>query len=458
MMWWLFLIVVLVLGCFRTLEDLSLNAAYVNLARALVRPDGPADGAADGPSTRHYLERVAEQLSAAVAAQPTERRMWDEALVWFRLGHYEQAAVALPPIGPELLPPALVVKGTAPARPFVTSISYGGLPAVDWQWIIANQPPPEYSILRGMLAAQRAGSSEGWTEALEHYRLALAVAPQSYDGVLYRYYYQALAHSSDAVDRQVADSILRLLPADLDMDPSTLILDESLATDASGYAVSHVEDGCGNLASFEYDEDALVRGPLLPMRFTWRCGVADGQGQAVVQEVLAVNLIPNSGFEWNQVEGRVYPVGHERSLHHDDNLSHRFLSTQEREAVTENVAAIDKTPPANQASFVSAPISVHPGACYLHAAWAKSPQGKGQLAVLWRESRILYQLSGHYADTDPSRAEEWQLVAQVVQAPSDAAFADAVVGYQGTAVPHYFDNHLFVVLTRSPCTVDITPP
>ncbi len=77
------------------------------------------------------------------------------------------------------------------------------------------------------------------------------------------------------------------------------------------------------------------------------------------------------------------------------------------------------------------------------------------MAVRWRGSQITDRLVAHYAGIGP--AQEWQLVAQTVEAPSDAAFVDAFVGYQATTVPHYFDDHLLVPLPSSPCTVEDMP-
>jgi tetratricopeptide (TPR) repeat protein len=435
------LVVVLVLGLAYVMQSVRPNLAYLHLARSLLTDD------------RQHLEQVAGQVSSAFAVQPTPRRMWDESLMWFRLGQYDRAAEALPAIEPEHLDPSFRVKGMKPSWSFVfgaftNTESY----PVDWQRLVGERPPAEYLILSGMLAAQR----EDWGEALQLYRLGLVVAPQIYDGAFYQHYYQALAHSPDPVDRQVADSIPRLLPTDLNMGSSPLIIDQYESAEASDNPVSVTEGDCGNLVSFGYDAAALARGPLVPMRFVWACSAEEGgdagshlPAQIRVQQVLAVNLIPNSGFEWNQVEGRTYPLGHERSYYHHDNLENRFLTTRERNGVLDNVASIQHAPSTNESSFVPAPIGVSAGACYLHATWAKSLLGNGQMAVRWRGSRISDRLSAHYVGI--GRSEEWQLVAQIVQAPSDAAFADAFVGYQATTVPHYFDDHLLVTLPPLPC-------
>jgi len=437
----LVLAMVCVLGLTVFVRSLGLNVAYLHLFRSLLTDD------------RQHLEQVAGQVSLAIAAQPTPRRMWDESLMWFRLGQFDRAAETLPAIEPEHLDPSLRVKGMNPSWPFVFGV-FSNIESypVDWQRLVGERPPAEYLILRGVLAAQR----EDWGEALHLYRLGLAVAPQIYDGAFYQLYYQALAHSPDPVDRQVADSIPVLLPKDLSIGSSPLVINQLESAEASDNPVPVTEGDCSNPVSFAYDEAALARGPLVPMRFVWDCSAEKEDGtdsllpaQIRVQQVLAVNLIPNSGFEWSQVEGRTYPLGHERSYYHHDDLENRFLMVEERNGVLGNVASIQHAPATNESSFVPAPIGVSAGACYLHATWAKSLRGNGQMAIRWRGSRISARLSAHYAGISPS--EEWQFVAQIVQAPSDAAFADAFVGYQTTTVPHYFDDHLLVALPPSPC-------
>jgi hypothetical protein len=77
------------------------------------------------------------------------------------------------------------------------------------------------------------------------------------------------------------------------------------------------------------------------------------------------------------------------------------------------------------------------------------------MAVRWRGSQTTDRLVAHYAGIGP--AQEWQFVAQLVEAPSNAAFVDAFVGYQATTVPHYFDDRLLVALSPSPCTVEDVP-
>jgi hypothetical protein len=437
---------VCVLGLAVFVRSLGLNVAYLHLFRSLFADD------------RQYLKEVAGQVSAAVAAQPTPRRMWDESLMWFRLGQYDRAAEVLHAIEPEYLDPSFRVKGMKPSWPLVFDVfsNVESFP-VDWQRLVGERPPAEYLILRGVQAGQR----EDWGQTLQLYRLGLAVAPQIYDGAFYRLYYQALTHSPDPVDRQVADSISALLPRDLNLDSSPLVINQLQSAEAPAYPVPVTEGDCGALVSFGYDGAALERGPLVPMQFAWACSPekesdTDSQlpAQIRVQRVLAVNLIPNSGFEWSQMEGQSYPLGHERSYFHHDDLENRFLIAEERNGVPGNVASIQHAPSTSESSFVPAPIGVSAGACYLHATWAKSLRGNGLMAVRWRGSQISDRLSGQYAGIVPS--EEWQLVAQVVQAPSDAAFVDALVGYRATIVPHFFDDHLLVALPPSPCTGEET--
>ena len=421
------------------LSSIDLNVAYLHMVRAL---------AAGTPSA---LGGVAEQFSSAVSAQPTARRKWDEMLVWFRLGQYERAAHVLATIDPHDL--VMPLKGTQPSAPLWSTYRPTEQDTLDWLRTVAQRPPSEYLVLKGLLHEERGH----WAEALQFYRLALVVAPQIYDGSFYRHYYNALAHSHDPLDRSVASSILQLLAPASNISSGALVLASSVLTDTLPYVVSSAGE-CGRVVSFNYDRDALERGPLVPVRLAWECS-SEGKatsgclhsGRSIVQRILAVNLIPNAGFEWGDVSGRVYPLGHERTIHHYDNLAHRFLTTDERSGRSTHVAALRNVPELNQGSFVPAPIAVVPDTHYLQAAWAKSPGGTGHIGVWWRSAKIITRL-GHSFRGVGKRAE-WQALARVVQAPNDAHYVDASIGYQNaTEADHYsFDDILFVPLPESPC-------
>ena len=428
--------IILIANIYGVTSSMDLNAAYIRLVRAL---------AVGTPSA---LEEVAEQLSSVVATQPTARRRWDEALVWFHLGQYERAAHVLATIDPHDL--AIPLKGTQTSiRLFGTAIH-----TPDWRAIVVTRPPAEYLVLKGLLHEE----SGQWAEALQSYRLALVVAPQLYDDFFYRHYYNALAHSHDPLDRSVASSILRLLPPASDISSGALVLASGVSTDTLRYAVVSPAGECGRVVSFDYDMDALERGPLVPVRLGWECssegGAASGclhSGQNIVQLILAVNLIPNAGFEWGDVSGRVYPLGHERTIHTFDTLAHRFLTSDERSGRRTHVVALRHVPQRNQASFVPAPIAVTPDAYYLHAAWAKSRGSRGQIGVYWWRSLRIADRIDHDV-WGGGKQGEWSALARVVKAPGNACYADAYVGYQDASeIDYYFDDILFMPLAESPC-------
>lgn len=410
-------------------SSIDLNLTYIRLVRAL------------DVGTPAALERVAEQFSSAVAAQPMARRRWDEALVWFRLGQYERAAHVLAAIDPQDL--VMPLRGTQPSLGWRPPPGEKDTP--EWRAIVSSRPPAEYLILKGILQEE----DGRWAEALQLYRLALVVAPQIYDDFFYRHYYNALAHSQDPVDRSVASSILRLLPPASDISSGALVLTSGILTDTLR---------CGRVVSFDYDEDALERGPLVPMRLGWECSsegrAASGclqSGQSIVQWILAVNLIPNAGFEWGDVSGRVYPLGHERTIHREK-LAHGFLTDDERSGRTTHVAGLI-SPGGDRVSLVPAPIAVMPDALYLQVAWAKSPGGIVRIAVWWRGSHIGCIPSSDWWGMRPI---EWKALYRVVKAPSDAYYVDAIIECESVTEPDcYFDDVLFVPLPESPCVQEM---
>jgi hypothetical protein len=311
---------------------------------------------------------------------------------------------------------------------------------VDWQRLVGERPPAEFSILEGILA-EREGD---WQAALILLREALVVAPQPYDNPFWVHYYQALQHSPDAVDQGVAGKVLKVLSSHDYQEIHVAVGGQGLTAPAHELEVNSTSQGCAEVARFGYDENALERGPLVPVSLVWQCEST----RTVTRTILALNLVPNAGFEWNRETYDEYPLGHERSFYHHDGLAYRSVGAEQRGGSLEGVAWIRQPPPANEASFVPAPIRVSPGSCYLHAAWGKSPNGPGQLAIRWRNGAGSW-LQGDYLST--AAGDQWVAAAHVVRSPGDAVFADAIVGYQGTGVPHFFDNHLLIPLPDAPC-------
>lgn len=420
-------------------SSLNLNLTYIRLVRVL--DDGSLS----------ELDEVAEQLSSVVVQQPTGRRNWEEVLVWFHLGEYERAAQSLARIDSnDLMWP---IWGTQPSLALLSFYPPENQGILDWLPTIVNRPPSEYLLLQGLLH----GQDGQWEEALLFFREALVVAPQLYNEFFYRQYYFALAHSPDSIDQSISDTTMTLLASKSSNKPGSLVLSSDVLSNSLRYSVEAPAGDCGRLTSFDFNKDALERGPLVPMRLGWECSSKDNSisvclysGDSIVQSVLTINLIPNAGFEWTDAFDQDYPYGHERTIHTYDNLAHRFLTSTERGGAMTNVAGIRAKSPGNEASFVPAPIAVKPDVYYLQAGWVKSEGDRGQIGVWWRGSNIIDRLNHNFWGVGEQR--EGKTLARVIQAPSNASYVDAFIGYQQDPDPdYYFDDMLFMSLPESPC-------
>jgi hypothetical protein len=369
----------------------------------------------------------------------------------YQLGDYGNAIRLLPVISNEepylmgmkgshfILPLALFTYPTNPNNP------------IDWLEIVSNRPPAEYLILDGLQLKNK----NQWRLSLLSFRIALAVAPQVYEKAIYRHYYQVLSKSDKVSDRSVANNILQMLDNDKDLNKGYLLLDsfDSLSTLTIEIGENFT---CPRIAGFAYDEAALESGPLIPVKLTiWGNSntseslppeTSDG---FTVLNLLAVNLIPNSGFEWDEQDYPAYPLGHESSVYLYDDLSMRSLAIDQRNNQMTQVAEFANTIDWAQASFSPVPIQVVPSHYYLQSSLAKNKNGRGQMALFWRNKNIRQRLFGDYQGIPPS--SDWESYTQIVQSPENGYFVDAFIGFQSSVEGLKFDNHLLINLPSFIC-------
>jgi hypothetical protein len=319
---------------------------------------------------------------------------------------------------------------------------------------LLNEQSGGYHVL-GAILAERA---QDWSLALFEYRTALALSPRPWELTLYQRYYQALAHSSDSKEQEIAKEILGFIESLTALEPTGIPIDNWAGDDQLLYPVDDPPVGCWMLSGFRYDQPALEYGPLVPMQLVWRraateagmnskdSSLIDGRS---VQSILGINLAPNAGFEWDGRTGTYYPLGYTESIY-QDSLSNHVLLAERRAGRFTTVASLRNDPLHIYSSYISRTIPVRRDVAYLQAGWMRSEGGLAYLGRHWMDNELNSTPLYEYVKGTVS-AREWKLYASLVRPPPAASGAVLWLLNFDAAGNAYFDDLLFVPLQIPPC-------
>ena len=398
-----------------------------------------------------HLETAVPHIRRAVAGSSHNPELvWMLSYALFRLGKEDEAADALNSIEGN----ADYARYSESYRRMSTLVFDYAKYGYWWGNYLLRQKPSEYQILQAI----QASSAGRWEQALQLYRRALALEPGVWPKSRLIRYYRTLEHSEDQLDQQVARRILAVLN-DVDQvstEGIPLPADTIVVGPPRAFAGSWSRKGeCWSLQSLAYDRVALERGPLVPMQLVWQQLPAKGDAgtseeQRLTESILAVNLVPNGGFEWDGPLDSFPPTGWERSIYWERQQDRSVVSDW-RDGQATLVGRLNPPPePLHEASFVTLSIPVSPSKLYLLSVWMRSEAGNGLAGLAWRGARLSQRISYSYVAagiTDPA----WKMYAGFQQAPAEARYAEVWLHIQNTRGVTFFDNLLFVQVNEPAC-------
>lgn len=296
---------------------------------------------------------------------------------------------------------------------------------------------PEQAGKASYFIAREAEESGSWEQAIGLYEQAIAEDLRLFDA------YERLA----SLYRQREDWSIRIEE-----------LNERLSQMQPEFIVNQQLDSWVFVGYDLHDEEAVGLGGRFFLTLYWRPIVDEffavppvsagwyRSGVVWIEVRESVNLLRNSGFEWDPL-GMGYPFGYGGLYGWESDRSHRVVVTNRLDRLTK-AGALANDLHCDTSSLTSEKVEVRLGRTYLLTGWVKGEPGAnaGLGYLCFRENGEFvmeeYAVRG-VGGTYP--AQVWNRFSKVIQVPEDVYSCQVVANnYQSLSGTAYFDNLVFV--------------
>ena len=243
----------------------------------------------------------------------------------------------------------------------------------EFQWVARN--------------ASSLGLSDSWVGEA-YYRLGLYAEDEGEIETAVENYEKALG-----LNERLVDAIARLewwYRRNGEMTKAEELKDR-LASLEPEYSVGEKVSDDWVLLGYDLDEEALEAGTSIEIALYWLPSAEvriDGPdwyraGERWIHVTNIRNLVPNGGFEQDEIRGKKLPAGWQIGPYRSPIDTHELMIDQ-RDGKETTVARLSNSEEHPNTSFSARDISVKPDGLYLQAGWMRSEEGgRGYLGHRW---------------------------------------------------------------------------
>ena len=243
----------------------------------------------------------------------------------------------------------------------------------EFQWVVRSASSP--------------GLSDSWVGEA-YYRLGLYSEDEGEIEAAVENYEKALGRNERLVD--AIARLERLYRQSDEMTKAEELIDR-LASLEPEYRVGEKVSDDWVLLGYDLDEEALEAGPSMDVALYWLPSEQTEieqpgwyrAGERWIHVTNIRNLVPNGGFEHDEIRGKRLPTGWPIDIYRSPIDTHELMIDQ-RDGEETTVARLSSSEEHPNTGFSTRDISVKPDGLYLQAGWMRSEEGgRGCLGRAW---------------------------------------------------------------------------